>query len=42
MFESDQPVKNYVVKDVCKDMNLSDDDSPRIIKVYEKITDVEW
>jgi hypothetical protein len=42
MFESDQPVKNYVVKNVCKDMDLSDNDTPRIIKVYEKITDVEW
>jgi hypothetical protein len=38
MFESDQPVKNYVVKNVCKDMNLSDDDTPRVIKVYEKVT----
>ena len=42
MFESDQPTKNYVVKNVCIDMNLSDDDTPRIIKIYEKLTPVEW
>ena len=42
MFESDQPAKNYVVKNVCRDMNLGDDNTPRIIKVYEKLTDDEW
>ena len=42
MFESNQPTKNYLVKDVCKDMDLSDDNTPRNIKVYEKITDDKW
>ena len=42
MFKSDQPAKYYVVKNVCRDMDLSDDETPRIIKIYEKITKDEW
>ena len=42
MFESDQPAKHYVVKDVCRNMDLSDDEKSRIIKIYEKITKDEW
>lgn len=36
MFEFDRPIKNYVIKDVCTDMGLNDDNTPRLIKIYEK------
>lgn len=36
MLEIDRGLKSYVVKDVCIDMDLSDDDTPRTIRLYEK------
>ena len=37
MFESNSELKSYVIKDVYVFRNLSEDDIPHIIKVYEKI-----
>ena len=42
MFSSSTPIKSYVAKDVCKEMNLGTEEIPKIIKIYEKISNIEW
>lgn len=42
MFETNRVLKSYVVRDMCMDMDLSDDDTPYIINTCEEITKVEW
>lgn len=42
MLETCREFKSYVVKDVCMDMDLSDDTTSHVIKIYEKISKIEW
>ena len=42
MFSYNAPIKSYVSKNVYKEMNLGTDKVPKIIKVHEKLSKIEW
>ena len=42
MFSTYAPIKNYVSKDVYKEMNRGTEEVPKIIKVHEKLSKTEW
>ena len=42
VFSSTTPIKIYVAKDVCKEMNLGTEETPQIIKICKKISNTEW
>lgn len=41
MFSSNTTIESYVAKAVCKEMNLGTKETPKIIKIYEKISNIE-
>ena len=42
IFYSNAHIKSYMSKDVHKDMNLGTKEVPKIIKVHEKLSKIEW
>jgi hypothetical protein len=41
MFSSSKPIKSYMAKDVCNEMDLDTEEAPKIFKIYEKISHTE-
>lgn len=41
MFETYRNFKNYVVKDVYTNIDLSEDDIPCITEIYEKVSNLK-